>query len=640
MPRGASAVSVLSARPPGASGKNDTFASILRQTQWLLSTTYISEFGPLSTQLFGLVYFSWLLYLTFRATGTDYMHLTKAFGHVAVSQLPMHYLLAVKAPNSPLTRATGLTHERLNAVHRLFGRMIHVLLAVHAVLYIFFFARLGILAKRVRDRDVRLGLAAFWAVNALGLLAVPAIRRRVKWYYSVFYRSHVLLSALVLPLVYFHVPYTRVYVMQAGVFWVLGGVVRRWGSEWVGEVRCEVVAGKRIDSGRRTAVGTGSGAGTEPGKRKGIDAEKKGRESEQLISVRFRVRRWSPLAHATPGQHVYLRRGRLLGPKNPFTIANVRAVVEKSEEEDEKGEAVRLVEKSGEKVSKGKAVEVQLVLRNTGGPQTSWLAGLARVKPAAKGETNGSIRESDDHTTKRTSSVVSLQIEGPYGESAIYLPQLLDERKHGGPILLVAGGVGATYTLPIFTALLAANNKKGTMTGPHEAAGRGRKIMMVWLVKTLDEAQWGLTNVTEAQERDGIEVEAVDLGVYVTRENSSTGKKADANETTDHVPAIRTESEAGVGVRVHYLGHRPDLDSILNNALLSAAVELGNGSSNGLSPFNKADPHEASRAEDPVTVFLCGPSSLVKDVRTILGKHVRQGRDVRVFEEVFGFGGS
>ena len=103
------------------------------------------------------------------------MHLTKAFGHVAVSQLPLHYLLSMKAPTSPITLATGLTHERLNAYHRLFGRIIHGLLGTHAILYIRFFILNDLMAKRIQDRDVRLGLIAFWLFNFLGLLAIPPI---------------------------------------------------------------------------------------------------------------------------------------------------------------------------------------------------------------------------------------------------------------------------------------------------------------------------------------------------------------------------------------------------------------------------------------------------------------------------------
>lgn len=209
------------------SSSNSPPASTSRGLTSTLNTTYIREFGPLHIQLLGVFYFCWLVYLTTRATGNDYMHVTKAFGHVAVSQLPLQYLLALNSPRqpSPIALITGLAPDRINAYHRLFGRIVHVFLCAHAVLYMRFFVQRGLLAKRVQDRDVRLGLAAFWTVNLLALLAVPGVRRslgRVR-----FFGSHVALSGVVLAALFFHVPYTRVYVAQAAVLWAVGRVLRR-----------------------------------------------------------------------------------------------------------------------------------------------------------------------------------------------------------------------------------------------------------------------------------------------------------------------------------------------------------------------------------------------------------------------------
>ncbi|EXJ79904.1 hypothetical protein A1O3_08189 [Capronia epimyces CBS 606.96] len=550
---------------------------LLRRLHWVLNTTYMGEFGPFHVQLIGLGYFCWLLYLVFRATGNDYMHLTKSFGHVAISQLPMHYLLALKSPQSPITLATGLTHERLNAFHRLFGRMIHVLLGAHAVLYLGFFVKLGLLAKRVRDLDVQLGLSAFWVFNALALLALPAVRRRL--YHSVFYRSHVVLSAVVLPLLFFHVPYTRVYVAQAAVFWILGGLLRQRGSETV-SARSELLDG--------AVAATGS----------------------QLVSVRFTVGAWSPLAHAKAGQHVYIRHEGLLGPKNPFTIANVHPINHAVEDEDEK-------------LQDGKAaqpeVEVQLVLRNTGGPQTSYLSGLAQKQ------------------NKRPSKF-ALQVEGPYGESEMYIPRLLKGQHTGtgrGPILLIAGGVGVTYTLPIYMALLASQR---TTTRPGSGSGSGNgndnRTKMIWLVKTLAAAQWGITILNQAQDRGDIQP-GLDLDIYITLE--------------DATPAPSRPMKAGI--RVHRLGHRPDLESVIDTALAvssvtekinssysssGSGVDLGNTVRRRVqTALNQQQHHH----HQEVTVFLCGPSSLARDVRDSLGKHISEGVEVNVFEELFGFGG-
>ena len=219
---------LLLARSPSSNNRDSsqdstTTQTVYRRVKRTLNKTYVPEFGPLQVQVAGSFYLSWLLFLIFRNTGNDYLHLTKAFGHVAVSQLPLHYLLAFQNPRSPIVLATGLTYKQLNAYHRLSGRILHVLLGTHAILYINFFVVKDMLAKRIQHRDVRLGITAFWLVNLLALLALPVVRRKAR---RLFYRSHVAISAALTIVLFFHVPYTRRYVVQAGVFWFANGYLK------------------------------------------------------------------------------------------------------------------------------------------------------------------------------------------------------------------------------------------------------------------------------------------------------------------------------------------------------------------------------------------------------------------------------
>ena len=213
----------LSVEKIDASKRQSNAQRSYRRVKVLLNTTYLPEFGSLQVQVIGALYLSWLLFLIFRNTGRDYLHLTKAFGHVAVSQLPLHYLLAFQNPRSPIALATGLTHRQLNAYHRLSGRILHGLLGTHAILYINFFVVKDLLAKRTQHWDVRLGIMAFWLVNLLALLALPVVRKKAR---RLFYRSHVVISAALPVILFFHVPYTRRYVLQAGVFWFANGFLK------------------------------------------------------------------------------------------------------------------------------------------------------------------------------------------------------------------------------------------------------------------------------------------------------------------------------------------------------------------------------------------------------------------------------
>ncbi|KEF60567.1 uncharacterized protein A1O9_02128 [Exophiala aquamarina CBS 119918] len=523
---------------------------ITRRISWILGTTYIPEFGPLHVQLTGLIYTVWLLYLVFHNTGEDYMHLTKAFGHVAVSQLPVHYLLSFKTPLSPITLATGLTHEKLNPYHRLLGRVIHFLLSAHAVMYIRFFIQLDALTKRIKDRDVRLGLAAFWAFNLLGLLAVPPVRRKV--YHAAFYRSHVLLSALVLPALFFHVPYTRKYILQAGLFWVVGGMTR--------------------------------GKATAPARMRTRQVHGTNLVEVKLTMDKARSNR-SSVHGAVPGSHVYIQ-SRAFGPKSPFTVLNVGIASSSSYEEPKE--------------------ELTLIVRNLGGPQTRFLAQSSAEK-----------RE------------LEVFVEGCYGECNDYLPRILYHPSASSfppgasvasthPILLVAGGIGATFALPIYLELL---DMRGGSTG----------VKFIWLVRTLDDARWGIALLEDPRRESEV---AVDVDIYVT---TISRKSSEGSSPSSYSSSRR-------GLTIHNSSSRPSLSTIIGPVLQASSTRSSSPIPPLISSSSRRSPDPRKRAryyDAKLTVLSCGPPSLVRDLRSEVGRHVAMyGREVEWHEEVFGFGGS
>lgn len=444
------------------------------------------------------------------------MHVTKAFGHVAISQLPMQYLLSLKSPRSPITLATGLTHERLNAYHRIFGRIIHTLLLLHAILYIRFFVAIGVLSKRIKDRDVQLGLLAFTSFNILGLLAAPAIRQRL--YFQLFYRSHVILTGVVLPILFFHVPYTRMYIVQTMIFWIIGGFLRRSTS-------------RRLDARCETIIGT------------------------SLIKISIPLPKGSCLEDWVPGQHIYLRRDGL-GPKNPFTIVDIAKAPETS------------------------SSDLQLVIRDLKGPQTGYLS-----------------------TSAYDNRKADLWIEGPYGEAELYLPPILSKGRGTGQILLIAGGIGVTYTLPIYKTLLRS---RGGTSG----------MKFIWLTRTAKEATWVIHDLEQTKAD-------LDVDIYLTKPS---------NDNT--TPADKTRSD----VKINYIGGRPNLALVIE-PLMNPKDDRVVGGVPGSTI--RRDPRKLKRNYEKVTTFVCGPSELNSDLRKVIGKHVLSyGRDIEWYEEQFGFGGS
>ncbi|EXJ62646.1 hypothetical protein A1O7_03084 [Cladophialophora yegresii CBS 114405] len=550
----AGSIRCLPARGPPARGAHLPLR--LRRIAWVLSTTYVPEYGPLYIPLLGTLYTFWLLYLTTRGTGDDYMHVTKSMGHVAASQLPIHYLLSIKhARYSPITWATGMTHERLNSVHRLLGRIVHLFLSLHAVLYLWFFVSMGVLGRRIKDPDVQFGMLAFWGFTVLGMLSLPTVRRRV--YHAVFYVSHVFLSGVVIPALWVHVPYSRWFVGQVVVIYILGVALRVHSARKVEGLRCR-------------AINTGTSRG--------------------LIQVTFHVGAEDPLASAMPGQHVYLVRKGIATPKTPATIANVQRT-------------------SGSCCH----VEIMLVLRNTGGPGTADLARIA-------------VCEGSGSATKGL--VQGMRVEGPYGGAGEYMPAFLGSDtgtwpkpksksrtfSSNGPILLVAGGIGVTYTLPIYLSLLK----------------QSRKIKFIYITKTLGEAQWVIDLLLDAL-RNGV-TDTLDVEIYGTRSSQDALDRGGS----DAAATLKSPFLRARGIKVQDLGRRPDLRESIDEVFKAMP------DTKAARDTQSADARDEGRTvSDSISIFVCGPSGLSRHVRGLVGRWMwRDGRSVDWYEEVFGFGGS
>ena len=514
----------------------NTVTALIRQASWLLSTPLQTDFGDLRTDVFGACYASWLLCLAARNTSPDYMHLTKAFGHVAVSQLPIHFLLSIKSPRSPIQAATGLSHERLNAYHRLSGRILHLLLSTHAILYLNFFYQAGVLGKRIKSSDVRLGLAAFTALNLLAGLALPVVRRKA--YHSLFARSHSVLALTLLALLFFHVRYTRVYVAQAFVFALANALARTASTSNPVTAQLETVS------------------------------------STSLIRLSAQIPSTSALNDFLPGEHVYIKDADApLGSRNPFTIVSVEGT-----------------STSGSRPSstRHKQSTLSLVIRNVHGPQTASLTHAATHPGLAR-----------------------FNIEGPYGEAREYMPALLSSDRfprEAGDALIVAGGVGATYALPIYIALC-------------KSWKHSTRLRFVWVVRSAAEVSWATESLARVKQ-------PMEVDVHVTEREA----RWDA--------AAKDMQNIG-GVSVRFSEGRPEIKDIVHGWNLEGSSKTDR--SRGVVSSGKKSPRalQARREYSPLTVLMCGPPGLARDVREEIGKDVMSyGRDVRYHEEQFGFGAS
>ena len=369
---------------------------------WVSDEEIVHGWGTLQHWFLALLWASWLLVLVVKDTGDDYLHVTRRFGIVAASQLPIHYILAMKAW-SPVQYITRMSHEELNPYHRLLGRIIVVFMACHATLYLNFYVQKGLLVKRIQDRDVILGLCAVWSAIIIFTTALARIR---DYNYRLFFYIHVVLSITLLPILYFHISHLRLYILEAAAVYIILVVQRNISQD---TVRATITRCKGTD----------------------------------LISVTFPLTASIGSQSYTPGQHVYITFPTLKDKLrlNPFSIANLPS-------QDRK---------------------IQVVARILGGT-TFMLAEMARQPQP-----------------------VPLLLEGPYG-GAKYFP---DFSSYDG-IVLVAGGVGATFTLPIYQRLLASRG--GNV--------RPGSLRFVWTVKDQQDAMWGIEKLSLDSETlpDGFEL--------------------------------------------------------------------------------------------------------------------------------------
>ncbi|KAF2114454.1 ferric reductase like transmembrane component-domain-containing protein [Lophiotrema nucula] len=503
----------------------------LDQARWWLKKPVVKEWGTRGEWIGGAVWMVWLLSLSFVQTTPDYLHLTKRFGIIGASQLPMHYLLAMRSPWSPVQYLTQLSHEELKGAHQVLGRIIFFLFVLHAAFYLNFFVISGFLAKRIKDKDVILGLVSIALFSVLSTTALGFLRRRN---YRIFYISHVAIAELIIPALFLHVTHIRPYIYGVLVVNIAHLLLREKAlAKYHGSIKL--------------LPGT------------------------NLVQVRIPLSAGDKALTWKPGQHVYLSlpSGRahaksvydqfaLRNLTNPFSIASIPA----------------------------KDEELLLVARTLDG-NTKKLAALARSLAASE----------------ESSSDVSIAIEGPYGAST-RLPDFSSFDK----ILLVAGGVGGTFVMPIYRALLSHHDD--------EYAG-SPQVRLIWSVRKLAETQWAFPAWNGARD-DELET-----------------------ETPSHNSIVEVFVTQPSGPALHVIGSSDDIEMAEDEQLLSIEEQMEKPPK-GMSikagrPDVRAIVDETLSKDGRVAVLCCGPHGLTEELGRCVETWVKRGSDVYWHDETFGW---
>lgn len=486
---------------------------------------------------------------------------------MAASQLPLHYLLALKSW-SPVQYLTRLSHEELNPYHRFLGRILTGFFLAHGLFYLNYYVQLSILSKRIRSADVLLGLSTLTTLLVLNSTALAKVRT---WSYRLFFGSHVLLSILILPLLYFHVSHARVYVLEAAAIYVILIVQRNISSTSVFATITQL-----------------------PG--------------SPLISIRIPLTSRLARRRYFPGQHIYLSLPATGdSPLNklrhhPFTIATLP-------------------------VPSASPAEMQLVIRPLRGT-TQLLSTLAQPS--------------------QTPPKSQILIEGPYGASRSFLESLRNYRR----ILLVAGGVGATFTLPIYRHLLQQQKQQ-----PDRPSSTNQQVRFVWSVRSIADASWGLEQLQTQEDGD----DRSNTSSSFSRQQDTGLASLPSSKTSTHACDIYISSSSSSSPAppflpsspsTHELHSRPPptpspsstsyqnhtgrpnlrgiVDEIFSDLDTEAEVdeyESDDENDDGNQIARLGDSEENSTSKNiRVAVLVCGPVGMGAALRREVGRWVRRGR--------------
>jgi NAD(P)H-flavin reductase len=262
---------------------------------------------------------------------------------------------------------------------------------------------------------------------------------------------------------------------------------------------------------------------------------------------------------ATPGTHIYLsvppqgrspaiptsKSGLFDFLYNPFTVATV------DNEED----------------------TITFIARVRNGPMTNVLSAFSSATPQSSSE----------------SFQVTLGIEGPYGTMSTHFNHLLGWG--ATKVLLISGGVGATFTLPIYQAL--------------QSELPSAKLQFIWAIRSAGDATWAVSNKTAGKSL----LEDPNIHLYLT---GDMGLRDDSDNAAGGAVEMTSMRRANGRLTTNHDRKRPNIEKIVDDVFRGSL-------------------------DDSVAVLVCGPVELAREARQRVKPYVMKGRKVWWHSETFGW---
>lgn len=302
-----------------------------------------------------------------------------------------------------------------------------------------------------------------------------------------------------------------------------------------------------------------------------------------LLQIRIPLKSFSSTLSWCPGQHIYLSlptgkpysasftdQFNLRNKTNPFSVASIPV----------------------------KDKELLLVAKIYTG-NTKKMSELARFLAKEGGE----------------AASIPLALEGPYGASS-YVPDLSTYDK----VLLVAGGVGATFILPIYRSIVEF----------HDSNHPGQpQVRFIWAVQELAETQWAFPSP------DSYETGDEDAEPDVINDGDGNGIALTTSAVIEVFATRGTTTTLPIG------GDGEEMELAENDQLLSMEEEMRKPRKGMVlktgRPKIAAIVDEVFNKGTRVAVVTCGPKRLTRKLNESVEQWVKQGVEVYWHEETFGW---
>ena len=210
----------------------------------------------------------------------------------------------------------------------------------------------------------------------------------------------------------------------------------------------------------------------------------------------------------------------------------------------------------------------------------------------------------------------AISIEGPYGIGSHSARLLTYDR-----VLFVAGGIGATFIVPLYRQLLSD-------LSPSKGSYRRQKVTFVWAARSLADVAWALP--VDSKEREGF-IER--LSVHLSRQTEGTSEQPD-----DGAFAIDSDGDDGPdddGIELEEQKNLLRGESAKDSGekpATSSELQVYSGRPKLSAVVDEVFSHSST---ERVAIVVCGPRQLSRSTRETVHRWVQRGRDVWFWDESF-----